>query len=599
MDDPDIVALIAAIEQFGKGQDLTGLERGVTDFAEAARDKIGLARQAIAQRIHPEFEQDQLEAATLRNKALRRALDILTARERLWWLDQSGTPLALKVSSEQGPSTATGGDSPPIVPPSDGDTGGASSPDPGASFPGDSSFMAETTIVSGRGLLLPGDEVPPDVPEPGPGPIFVATAAGFELDPRLPEETERNDAVQKALHISITRRIERLRDAIARISNTHPILAAEFADYAVFVGPDLAELDVASLWSAGSAISEFVRAFETQNLASTITPPLEPETLAEFRALLRDHTAFILGFDTGRKLTARAAAFRAVERPPEQIGNTILAVLRPMLNTPRLLAGRAQHLVSSLTRAFKDLDAKTFAVLVAGDETGKNGLIGLGRALHPVVLSAAGIDLALTLAGVKHADTLRAAAFFLHDNCDAVTAFIASDPQLTEWLLWLIERTRRLVTPLSTKNNLDVPRTQESPAVVGRPGVQARERRVRFNYSEDDGYITLGEGDAAFTLQFSKGSDKQIHFIRARDNTEIARVRGVPTGQVFRLDEFPHTSTNYTLTPGDRFMVKNEHGYVMQGFLLGIKDDTRGSDIDEVFFEYQINLERSSELRAL
>ena len=587
---------IVAIEQFGEGQDWTGLDRRVTDFAEAARDEIGLARQAIAQRIHPEFQPDQLEAAALRNKALRRALDILTAQERLW-LDQSGTPLPLKVSAEQGPSTATGGDSPPIVPPSDGDTAGASLPDPGAIFAGNSSFIAKTIIVSGRGLF--GDEVPPDVPEPGPGSIFVATAAGFELDPRLPEETERNDAVQKALHISITRRIERLRNAIARISNTHPILAAEFADYAVFVGPDLAELDVASLWSAGSALSEFVRAFETQNLASTITPPLEPETLAEFRALLRDHTAFILGFDTGRRLTARAAAFHAVERPPEQIGNTIFAVLRPMLNTPRLLAGRAQHLVSSLTRAFKDLDAKTLAVLVAGDETGKNGLIGLGPALHPVVLSAAGIDLALTLAGVKHADTLRAAALFLHDNCDAVTAFIASDPQLTEWLLWLIERTRKLVIPLSTKNNLDLPRTQESPAVVGHSGVQARERRVRFNYSEHDGYITLGEGGAAFTLQFSKGSDKQIHFIRASDNTEIARVKGVSSGQVFRLDEFPHTSTNYTLTPGDRFMVKNEHGYVMQGLLLGIKDDTRGSDIDEVSFEYQINLERGSELRAL
>ena len=84
MDDPDIVALIVAIEQFGEAQDWTGLDRRVTDFAEAARDKIGLARQAIAQRIHPEFQPDQLEAAALRNKALRRALDILTAQERLW-----------------------------------------------------------------------------------------------------------------------------------------------------------------------------------------------------------------------------------------------------------------------------------------------------------------------------------------------------------------------------------------------------------------------------------------------------------------------------------------------------------------------------------
>jgi hypothetical protein len=222
-------------------------------------------------------------------------------------------------------------------------------------------------------------------------------------------------------------------------------LAAEFADYAVFVGPDLATLDVASLWSAGSGLSEFVRAFETQNLGSTITPPLEPETLAEFRALLRDHTAFILGFDTGRKLTARAAALHAVEQRPEAIKDTALAVLRPMLKTRRLLADKAQHLVLSLTRAFEDLDAKTFAVLVAGVETGKNGLIAFGRALHPVILSFGSVDLAMTLAGVPNAETLRATALYLHNNGDALIAFVASDPQLSEWLLWLIERARRFV----------------------------------------------------------------------------------------------------------------------------------------------------------
>jgi hypothetical protein len=41
--------------------------------------------------------------------------------------------------------------------------------------------------------------------------------------------------------------------------------------------------------------------------------------LAEFRALLRDHTAFILGFETGRKLTERVAALHEIERRPEEI----------------------------------------------------------------------------------------------------------------------------------------------------------------------------------------------------------------------------------------------------------------------------------------
>jgi hypothetical protein len=277
-----------------------------------------------------------------------------------------------------------------------------------------------------------------------------------------------------------------------------------------------------------------------------------------------------------------------------------------MLNTPRLLAGRAQGLIQSLTRALEDWPAKTFSLLVGSVETGKNSLIGFGRALHTralhaVILSATTIDLTLTLAGVPDADILHAAALYLHHNSDAVTAFIASDPQLSDWLLWWIGRVHRFMARQSPENNLNFLSTggQESPIFLDFPYILAKEGRVYLQYSEHDGYISVGEGDVGFTLQFSKGSEKQIYFIRARDNTEIARVSGVSSGQVFRLDEFPHSSKQYNLTVRDRFIVKNEHGYGMQGRILGIKDSTRGADIDEVYFEYQFNSERSSEFRAL
>jgi hypothetical protein len=131
-------------------------------------------------------------------------------------------------------------------------------------------------------------------------------------------------------------------------------------------------------------------------------------------------------------------------------------------------------------------------------------------------VSFAGVDLALTLAGVEHADTLRAAALFLHDNCDAVTAFIASDPQLTEWLLWLIER------------------TQESPAVVGHSGVQPRERSPAFAQtgSEDNRVFpvrhSLGEISGLIQAGLVRGDPPQrvaetvTHLIRqGDDNLEL------------------------------------------------------------------------------
>jgi hypothetical protein len=64
------------------------------------------------------------------------------------WLDQSDTPLPLRVSKEQERPTATGGGSPPIVPPSDGDTAGASWSDTRATFAGEGAFSAYATVVS-------------------------------------------------------------------------------------------------------------------------------------------------------------------------------------------------------------------------------------------------------------------------------------------------------------------------------------------------------------------------------------------------------------------------------------------------------------------
>src|ERR1700730_17321513 len=85
MSDRDIDDLIVAIEQCGERQDWTGLNRRVNDFALTTPDKLGVARQAITQSVHPEFRSDQLEPAKRRNDALRRALEILTAHERLFF----------------------------------------------------------------------------------------------------------------------------------------------------------------------------------------------------------------------------------------------------------------------------------------------------------------------------------------------------------------------------------------------------------------------------------------------------------------------------------------------------------------------------------
>jgi hypothetical protein len=118
---------------------------------------------------------------------------------------------------------------------------------------------------------------PPSVPRLGPASAFVRIFSGFEVSAQVPEEDERDDNTQKVLHSRLIRRVKRLNGLIERINNTQPALAAEFHDYAIFVSRDLDDLDVVSLWSAGSGLSEFVRSLDAPQALDSITPSLEPE----------------------------------------------------------------------------------------------------------------------------------------------------------------------------------------------------------------------------------------------------------------------------------------------------------------------------------
>jgi hypothetical protein len=293
-----------------------------------------------------------------------------------------------------------------------------------------------------------GPDTEPQPPGLGPGSVFVATPEGFDLAPRPLPQAEREDATQQALHTRLVRRIARLQAQIDRIRNTHPTLAAEFDDYTAFVTADLDDLDVASLWSAGAGLDEFARALDAP-VSGAMTEPLEPEVMAELRALVRDHTAFIMGFSEGRVLTTRAQALHDVDRKPSELAATVAGVLRSMLALPRLLAEHARHLVQSLNRALDDLPFQTLSVISGGYETGRNGLIAIVRAIHPLLILAGAADIARILAGDAQADTLRTALIYLRDNENTILALAASDRQMAEWLAWSIARARQFTTEFS------------------------------------------------------------------------------------------------------------------------------------------------------
>jgi hypothetical protein len=303
--------------------------------------------------------------------------------------------------------------------------------------------LASINVEMHRAISLPQEDPPPSIPNPGPASTFIITEQGFDLSGGSPTELERTDKLQKSLHERIKTRLNQLGDVVGS-SNQHLSLALEFNDYMRFLDVDLAELDVPSVWSTGNGLAAYVEALSNPQ-PGVMTEPLEPEIIANLRALTLDHIAFISGFAIGRELMSRVQTIHQMNRPLDEIKRITGDVLRPMLSTRRLLGDKARSLIASLARAFDDLDIKAVTLLSSGSETARNSLIAFGRAVHPIVVLTEGAAMIAILAGSPYPQILTTSLLFIRDNADAIMAFAASDPELSQWLVWLIERSNKFL----------------------------------------------------------------------------------------------------------------------------------------------------------
>lgn len=113
--------------------------------------------------------------------------------------------------------------------------------------------------------------------------------------------------------------------------------------------------------------------------------------------------------------------------------------------------------------------------------------------------------------------------------------------------------------------------------------------KVSFNYSNNDGIYTIGEGNYRFDTQWSKASNEYIHFYN--DQPSIKSVRLVK--DISNIDEVnPHKydSSSRARSVGiDQIAIfENIKGNFLLIKVLGIKDDSRGDSNDEVRFSYKI-----------
>lgn len=114
--------------------------------------------------------------------------------------------------------------------------------------------------------------------------------------------------------------------------------------------------------------------------------------------------------------------------------------------------------------------------------------------------------------------------------------------------------------------------------------------KFTFDYSNNDGKYVIGTGEYEFITRWSKASDRSIHAYKDSLGAKgaIARVKK-PIGWPILIDDSIDFSSRVRTPEIDDVIIwKNSHGKYAATRVLGIKDDTRGADHDELTCEYTI-----------
>ena len=141
--------------------------------------------------------------------------------------------------------------------------------------------------------------------------------------------------------------------------------------------------------------------------------------------------------------------------------------------------------------------------------------------------------------------------------------------------------------------------SQEKAKVAG-IDLNRYSKKACFDYSTNNGRISISLNSINFELHFDKASDTQIHLYNDGTNIlSIARLKNISPGEDINFEAFDSTSRVYTIGLGGYFIAKNTQSYLILGRVLSIKDNKRGDAEDEVCFAYSIDTSKTGKFKAI
>lgn len=119
--------------------------------------------------------------------------------------------------------------------------------------------------------------------------------------------------------------------------------------------------------------------------------------------------------------------------------------------------------------------------------------------------------------------------------------------------------------------------------------LETKEGEVFFDYSNNNGIYTIGKDDYRFDTQWSKASKEYIHFYNDQSTIKSVRlVKDVTALDKVHPEKYDSSSRARTAGIGQIAVFENNNGKFLAIKILGIKDDSRGDDSNDLHFEYKV-----------
>jgi hypothetical protein len=292
-----------------------------------------------------------------------------------------------------------------------------------------------------KDALADDSEIPPAAePSSGPGPQYLPRNGKLSEVVSLPSESEA--AQQTNLHRVIRRDAATLAKAIESAANRYPELVRTVDEYSKLLNVKIVEADVAAIWSVGGVLASFAQAYRDQNAARTLSEPLEPQLDALLQSVVRQHGAFILGFEEGRDLVHRADEFALDVATLRELATPGTALLSELTDNRDLVDDRTREIHRPIRDRVIEIGWASSRVSYSAYLIVRNGvraMIKYSVGEHPNAGAIIGL---LTGASVllndQSAEFIRVAVPVLEQYGSQLLAFFNHSPEMRAYVEWAL-----------------------------------------------------------------------------------------------------------------------------------------------------------------